>query len=231
MPSAFVQKIDNSQVGPGPNSIPVSMTNTAGNLLIAINRMNPGLNSSVTDTLGNTWSPGPGAGHAGIFAFGLFLHFVQNCLGGANTITGHTNGTTDEAIAVYEYSGVAIAGGALGANYNAVNGPGTGADILTSGTFSVSTVPALLFAFGADFSGGAMPPNGTGFTPRGAVWSNYASTQQAEDQRILVSSSPAGTFSLVASGGDVYGALAVAFAEAGGLLLPVCSIGVVNTVG
>lgn len=211
------QQAANSNPGPGPNTCSVSMTHVAGNTLIIVNRMNPGLNSTISDTIGNSYTPGPAPGKAGIFGFGLFLHFCQNTLGGANTITGHTSGTTDEAIAVYEYPGLVTSGGPLGANYFAQNGPGNGADIVTSGALPVGSVPALLFSFGADFTGagGVMPPAGTGFNGLGAVWSDYNSAAQGEDQRILVPSYYAGTFSLPARGGDVYAALAVAFAELG----------------
>lgn len=186
---------------------------SAGNTLIVINRMNPALVSSLTDTIGNSYTL---AGHAGIFGFGLFVHFCQNTLGGANVILGHTNGTTDEAIAVFEYSGLVTSGGALGQNFNAQNGPGTGTDIVTSNTFVIGIVPALLFGFGGDFTAaGAMPPVGTGFNGLGAIWSNYNSIQQGEDKRILTTSSVAATFSLAARGGDVYEAIGIAFAELG----------------
>lgn len=208
---ALLQQVENSQVT-ATNSIPVSLTHVAGNTIIIINRMNPGLTSTITDTIGNSYAL---AGHAGIASFGLFLHYCQNSLPGANTITGHTSGTTDEAIAVYEYSGLVTGGGPLGSSFNTQNGPGNGTDIVTSGAITVSSVPALLFAFAADFtgSGGLMPPNGTGFTPRGAVWSNYNSAAQGEDIRILSPSTPAGTFTLPSRGGDVYGAAAIAFQE------------------
>lgn len=193
-----------------------TVIHTAGNTGILINRMNPALVSSITDTAGNTWSPGPGAGKAGIFGFGLFLHFCQNLLAGANIITGHTNGTTDEAIAFFEFSGLATSGGALGANYNAQNGPGAGADAVTSNGFLVGAVPALVFGFGVDFSGSSFfPTAGTNFSGQGGMWSNYGTDAQAEDRRELVGGSFAATYSPAAHTGDVFAALGVAFAELG----------------
>lgn len=194
-----------------------TLIHTAGNTIIVINRMNPALTSSITDTLGNTYTAGPGAGKAGIFGFGLFLHYCQNSLAGANIITGHTNGTTDEAIAVYEYSGLVTSGGPVGfPAYSAQNGPGAGTDVVTSGLLSTGLLPCMVFGFGCDFSASSFfPIAGTNYTARGGVWSFYNTDAQAEDRRILVPGGVAATFSPGAHTGDVYASLGVAFAELG----------------
>lgn len=191
-----------------------TITHVAGNTLIIICSQNPGSIATLTDTIGNTYTL---AGHAGIAGFGKFLWYCQNTLAGANIITGHTNGSDFAGLVVSEYSGLQTSGGPLGSAFQAQNGPGNGTDSVTSGTFPISTFPALLYGFSTDDTGSFVPPVGTGFTTRGSIWANLTGGVRAmtEDKRILTGGSYAATSTLASHGGDVFLTDAIAFPEIG----------------
>lgn len=223
MAYAFVQSVENSQAATTGSLAAPSITATAGNTLIIICSQNPGSIATLTDTIGNVYTL---AGHSGIAGFGKFLWYCQNTLGGANVITGHTNGSDFAAIVVSEYSGLAVSGGPLGSAFQAQNGPGAGTDIVTSGTFSVAVAPALLYGFSTDDTGSFVPTAGTlysGFTGRGSIWGNLTGGVRAitEDQRLTASGTYAGTFGNITKGGDVYLTDAIAFAELGAGVNPI----------
>lgn len=229
MTSAFVQGADNSSVA-GVASLAVTLTPTPGNTLIIVTNQASASTPTLTDTGGNSYSAPVSTANLGQ---ALVLYLCQNTLGGSNTLTAHSNSTNLSALYVAEYSGLVQSGGTLGYAGQGQNGPGAGADSVSSGTFAFSAVPAMIFALSIDQTGSNVPVAGTGFTGRGSLFANYTGGVRAisEDQRIVTPGTYAGTFAPSVSGhtGDLFLTIAFALQEIVGL--PVASIGVVNTVG
>lgn len=221
MPYAYVQQVENSLASATSSIAAPSISCTAHNTVLVLGSQNPGSTPSITDTAGNSYSL---LGHSSLFAFGVFLYICQDTLGGANVITTHTNGTDCNGILVSEWSGLVTSGGALGVAFNGQNGPGSGADAVTSGTMVISSgTPAASISFGWDNTAGTfIPVHGTGFSSHTAVWAAINGNAQAllEDQRITSSGTYAGTWSADPSNtGDLFSTIAVILAELGGTAL------------
>jgi hypothetical protein len=91
-------------------SLAYTSNNTAGNFLIFAVCASTGANtiSGISDTAGNTWVPVNGVG--GFAANGstiVQLFYVENCAGGANTVSATINSGRDSSLLIAEYSGVA----------------------------------------------------------------------------------------------------------------------------
>lgn len=196
-------------------------TFSAGSTGVVITSQNPGSTATVTGVAGNTYALRQ---HGGIASFGLFWYECQNMLAGPDILTGHSNGNDLNAIAVGEWSGLVTSGGPLGFNATAVNGPGQGADILTSGTFSVGSLPAMVIGFCVDTNpGGFVAPAGTSMTARGSgVWANLTNGVRGgfADRRVTSGSSYAATFGILSAphSGDVFITDGAAYAEIGAVV-------------
>lgn len=190
---------------------------TAGNTLITATVQAAGSTPTLTDTLGNTFSAPVATPNLGT---SLVFYLCQNTLGGPNVIIGHSNSTNLSAVFSAEYSGLVQSGGSIAFAGQGQNGPGAGTDSVTSGTFPVATVPALLWALSLDQTGTNVPVAGTNFIGRGSIWANYTGGVRAitEDKRILTGAVYAGTFAPSVSGhtGDLFNTIAVALLEIGG---------------
>jgi hypothetical protein len=92
-----------------------SLTETAGNFLIAATAYQVPATVTVTDSLGNTWNPltaynNSSCGTSDGNYSGVQLWYAENIKGGANTVTMQVNATTYIWLGVVEYSGVATSG-------------------------------------------------------------------------------------------------------------------------
>ena len=67
----------------GATTSTVSITNTAGNLIVVVARLVNGSGTTISDSLGNTWNL---VQSEGITQFHC-LWYAANCKGGSNTIT------------------------------------------------------------------------------------------------------------------------------------------------
>jgi hypothetical protein len=137
--------------------------NVAGNLLVLVFRNFTGggfATPAVSDTQGNTWIPVYGAfSNAGSANIAFF--YVENCAGGANTVTV-TNNSGFPGFVILEYSGVA-ASSSLEAQTHAT-GSGTAAN---SGNITTSNAADLLVGFSEnETNGGFSVSPGAGWTQR-----------------------------------------------------------------
>ncbi len=114
MTIAFVQSTSGISTGtPTSFAKAYGSNNTAGNLLIAVGTV-PDAGGGVptlTDSQGNTWTVANGLD--GGSGKNQFVGYVQNCKGGANTVTANQGGVavTGWDLAIYEFSGAALTGG------------------------------------------------------------------------------------------------------------------------
>ena len=217
MAYAFVQQVDNG-LAANANAAAVTITSTAHNTVIVISSQHPTSTATITDTLGETWIAIPQSNN-GIFGDGLFAYVCQNSIGGANTITVHSNSTNVSGVVAYEYSGLSTTIGILGSAVLGQNGPGAGTDAISAGGLgTISVLPAMIFGIACDFQGtGNVPSAGTGYTARASIWSGNTGGAHAlaEDKRITVSANPAATFTATTGSGDIYISYGIVLAESG----------------
>lgn len=139
-----------------------AITVTAGHFLIAATWSNGQSISTVTDTLGNTYSSIDNAGS-------LYVYVCPNTLGGSNAVTFTYAGSSNVQVYLAEYSGLGGTLGAVLAHSNVSNHSGTA---FTGGPVNASSVPAMIWAMCVDSSNQATAPLNTGnMTPRTtALW-------------------------------------------------------------
>ena len=179
---AYVQGAS-AQVGSGTTaSVAFPGANTAGNLIVVyVLWDNPGT-VTVSDTKGNTYTPGTARQTWGT-NWSSEVFYVSNVLGGTNTVkaTFGTALTSFGIVYAHEYSGVATAS-PLDASSSAV---GTAAS-MSSGAVNATSANDLLFAAGA--SANTVTTPGTGFSARLTSFGNLT-----EDRLASTTGSYAGT--------------------------------------
>jgi hypothetical protein len=142
----------------------LSITETAGNLLVAAVYWNGSDVASISDTLGNTWSSVPVKDNSKT-ATDVRIWYAQNVKGGANTITVTQPWSVSIGFYLIEYSGVATTG-ALDVSSGKI-APGA-SHVADAGSLTTSGCRDLVVALFADTWGsGNMTPN-TGWISRGA---------------------------------------------------------------
>ena len=87
----------------GATTSTVSITNTAGNLIVVVARLVNGIGTTISDSLGNTWNLVQQA--SGASAQYHCLWYAANCKGGSNTITLPLGYSFYQEV-VAEYSGI-----------------------------------------------------------------------------------------------------------------------------
>jgi len=87
-------------------SLSASLTETAGNLLVAAVYWNGSNVATISDTLGNTWNSVPVQDNS-TFATDVQIWYAQNIKGGANTVTLSQPSAVYAGFYVIEYSGLA----------------------------------------------------------------------------------------------------------------------------
>ena len=219
MAYAFVQQNANDAAA-GAQTITVTLTPTAGNLLvfcISADQLDT-TSIALSDNLGvhNTFTQiatdlvtGPGSDQR------CAWYFAENCKGGATTFTAtFSNAATRfRTIYVAEYSGIATSGSFLNGARQEQATPGTGTDAVSSGVANATSQPALVWGFSIDIFTNATPTAGTGFTSRAGVWSTNTCLGRPEDKRVTATGNVAATFTTTA-GTDSHGTGVGIFAEA-----------------
>ena len=141
----------------------LTMTNTAGNGLVAIFGNEGGTISSVTDTLGNTWVPFPQQSNVGHVSR---VFYVLNCKSGSNTITANlSSGSASFAqLAVGEWNPGAGNVFALDAS---ISGTGSGSPDIGPTLVTTKATAVVIAAY--DDSLVNVTSIGGGFTQRSAT--------------------------------------------------------------
>ena len=224
--TAFVHLADNSTAS---GTVPLaagSCTITAGDtVVVAVLTQNTtsGNITGITDGLGNSYTPIGSVVDASP-NLALFTYYCQNASGGTANITVNGAGSVNNGIWADRCPGLATSGGPLSSNKALQSGPGTGANILSSGSVTIAT-SAMLWGFTANMNA-ANPPTGagTGFTSVTTGWTAFgAGTATAQSEYEALSTSAAATFGITSGTGQyddwlTYG-VAFAVAAAGGTVI------------
>lgn len=215
MTSAFVQQnaADNAT---GATTITVTLTPTAGNLLVfAVSGDSADTTSiALSDNLGthNTFTQ-ISTDLVTASAQRCAWWFAANCKSGATTFTAtYSASTRFRTIYVAEYSGIATTSPLLNGTRAENANPGTGTDAISSGNANATSQPALVWGFSVDTDGSAAPTAGTGYTSRTSVWSSATCFGRPEDKRVTATGNVAATFTAV-TGTDTYATGVGVFAE------------------
>jgi hypothetical protein len=151
-------------------SQPISITETAGNLLVAAVYWNGSDVVSISDTLGNTWNSVPVEDNSTTLS-DVRIFYAQNIKGGANTITVNQPVSVYIGFYLIEYSGVATAGALDTANGKV---PLAASHVADTGNLTTSGCRDLVVAVFADSWGtGTMTP-GSGWISRGTDFNFYS---------------------------------------------------------
>lgn len=200
--NAFVQSAQTTTGNVALGTVAVAFVSnvTAGNLIaVGITWYNDPITlSSVTDTLGNTYTVVQTVNIA--LAQRYATAYAKNILGGANTVTATFSLATAifRGIIVHEVSG-ADTTAPLDKNAGQVQtAPGTGANAVTSGAVVSTTDGQYLFGFTAEGAGVSTTiTQGTGYTLRQRTQSSTTTEEQAsEDQIQATAASIAATFTI-----------------------------------
>lgn len=156
-----------------------SITGTAGDLLVAIayagqnpggspGGTDPNMTFTVTDTLGNTYYPGPMINNALYNDSAIQIFYAPNILGGSDTVTATSAGanltTHWTGLVLLEYSGAATSDVVSVATGQAA--PSTSTTATTPGSMTTSTGCDLIVAGAVNghTNGGQLSAGTTGFT-------------------------------------------------------------------
>lgn len=141
----LVQHTQSAVAVPGTSTTLAFGSNlTAGNLLVLMCRLGAnGTTMTTTDTLGHTWVEAVNVDNA---AGGrrTFLRYVENCSGGANTITFTPSTSVTFRIAIFEYSGLLTSGALDQKTATGATGNSTTAN---SGNLTTTQADELLIGF------------------------------------------------------------------------------------
>jgi hypothetical protein len=157
MSVAFVQtNFLDANASPGPYSIPFLSNNTAGNLLVYVQRNNSDTPSTFTDSQNNSWVSAPGSGGA--------LWYAKNCKGGANTLAIGNGAAGHLQATIAEYSGLDVTN-----PFDQITaGAGTGTTA-TSPAITPSKNGCLIISFGENgTTNSPVITAGAGYTMRGS---------------------------------------------------------------
>lgn len=199
MPAAFVQLVSNDQT-PSTATLDTSatpITVTAHNSLVGCSSHgSAGTTNTFASNLGSVFTK---LGVGVILGQELDFWLCQDAVGGSDFFTAHANsGTNVQGLIVSEISGCVTSGGygfiALGQN-----GPGVGANSVTSGLLPVAFVPSFLVGFSNNRSANGFPLVGTSpiaYTDRGNFWPTIGGGARGrlEDFRQVTAGSWAATF-------------------------------------
>ena len=221
MPGAFVQLARNSA-----NALFVNISPTAGNLLAFTSATSSGVSTPTLTSL-QAMSAAGGTGSAlASFTIPAALAtaipnnyyitgaYLANLPTGTASILANFNGQTPGEIylQVAEYSGLATVSPLIVATRQFQSAPGSTANALSSGTASVSSIPAVLMGATFDENGNAADiVAGTSFTKRGTNTAQFS----WEDRRETGSTgSYAATFTAPTNGAaDKYDTTLFVFSE------------------
>jgi hypothetical protein len=170
--------------------------------------------TTMTDSLGNTWTIDAGAS-----VFNGTDQWAARCFRCIATNSGTATVTATASDTCFSI-GLAVAG------YDSVSSfldsvtqrqasPGTGTDAISSSIIDITSQPARQVAFSICYSGPNDPNTGTGFTSRGAdLWGGFGRLQ---DRQVTTIGNSSGTFTSVGGqGGSTYYTSQIVFLESGG---------------
>ncbi len=175
--------------------------------------------ASVSDGV-NSWQESGTSFSEDSGTFRIAAYYAMGVASGATTITVTFADATPtfKTIIASEYSGIATSLALDVTKNNTQAAPGTGTDVITSGsTTATSEANELVVAMGLDRSGSATTMNaGTGFTARGAQLDCNFYQLRTEDKNLVSAGDAISTWSLVpGQGGGISGAVKVStFKEA-----------------
>lgn len=220
---AFVQVVRNTS-----NAVFVNITPTAGNLLVFTSATSSGGGTpTLTSLQAMSGTGGTGTALASFTIpaalataipnnYYITGAYLPNLPSGTASVLANFNGITpgEIYIQVSEYSGLAISSPLIVATRQFQSAPGTTANALSSGTASVSSIPAFIIGVPYDENGNSGDiVAGTNFTKRGTNTNQWS----LEDRRETgATGSYAATFTAATNGGtDKYDTTMLAFSEAG----------------
>jgi len=225
---AFVQVVRNST-----NAHFVNITPAAGNLLVFTSATSSGVSTPTLTALQAMSATGGTGSVLASFTIPAALAtaipnnyyvsgaYLANLPSGTASVLATFNGQTpaEVYIQVSEYSGIATTTPLIISTRQFQSLPGTTANALSSGTASVSSIPAFIVGSAFDENGNAGDiVAGTSFTKRGTNTSQLS----LEDRRETgATGSYAATFTAATNGGgDKYDTALMAFTETGGAPAP-----------
>ncbi len=156
----LIQKTLNTVQSNSTNSVTLPGAVTTGDLIIVgITQYNAPL-STITDNLGNTYTPVAPAQHANASTDYAQLYYAKNVVGGSLTVTTTFSSNTDTNVGVYEYSGINTGSPLDQVTYT------IGSSVTPNGGPLITTTDSeLYFAVGVDNNGNnAAPSAGSGYT-------------------------------------------------------------------
>lgn len=229
MPGAFVQQKQGSNVASGASVVSGTISTSLANSLALIVTYTGGSTTVTPATNFGVFTEDVSLRHAAGGGIGVHVFTMDSCLAITGTLAvAFGAAVTNRGIYIVELSGIDHY---LGGSFPAYQvAPGTGADAIDTGPFSVTAPPNYLLAFGWDQSGGGTPPSigaasAGAYTTRGTGWLMGDATYDARlmDARVTATGNVNATFQ-TAAGGDTFGALLLAFAEqiSTQLLMPQC---------
>ena len=150
--------VNGNEAGTSNMSVSFNTNITAGNFLIVSGTAaRPASTLSISDTLGNTYAVAMGPVTDTVPNVTVYIWYVANCKGGANTVTLTPSGTAALEIHVSEWSGLATTSPVD----QIASNTGTGASV-SSGPQTTAINGELVFGFGWVFNTASA---GAGFTP------------------------------------------------------------------
>ena len=194
MAYAFVSSFASNLTTPAPSSS-ASGTIAAGEyLLVAVMWPGGAGTLSITDNLGNTYTPRTFL----TSNYNSQLFYCASALGGAATVTAAFTGSSGYTeMTVYRYTGLT---GAPDDYQTAAMLTAPGTDGMATPNLTPVAAPAMVFGLTmSDYGGQASV--GTGFTDRGVADATPDGFGRAEDKRITTTTAVAVTFTGAAGGG------------------------------
>lgn len=211
MPYAYVNSTE------GSGSLVLSITPTAGNLLIWVSNTSGGAGdgtiTGVQDSTSAAWTQGFATYQEPNGNLFRTCFYKENCAAGITSVTATIDGVTTPGtcdLAVIQYSGIATSAALITQVKADQNTPGTTANALSSGATSVTVSGAAAVVGIVWNSGGSDTTAGTGYTSRLTGSDKYF----VEDKRITSTGSNTVTATAPTRGGiDFYTTLLIAFNE------------------
>jgi hypothetical protein len=157
---------------------------------------------SITDTPGNTYTLTDSQYDSGAAPFGLTAFYVLNATGNPTSVVLHNSTGTTQAFAYFIidlFSGVATSAALDGHNGQVQNNPGTGTDVISSGTFSPGTAGDLICGATVNTESQGTTVHGTGFTAGqsavdgGTYWTEYKLSGVTGSQAVTFTDATNGT--------------------------------------
>lgn len=199
------------------NGNTVTYSPTVGNFLVVVSGTSAGSGAptaSIADNASGVWSTGKVTHQDGAVNNDFFSVFYQPVAATGITVTtityvGGTPGNTN--IAIIEFSGLSATGWQGISTFNEQTAPGTGANLVVSNSFNVTTQPALLLGWSFDTGGNGGWTAGTSplvFTRR--VNGNF---NMVEDTRVTATGNAIATATNTHAGADTFISYVMAISE------------------